>query len=94
MPENNIVPVNDWLLVKQFKDVPKTSIILLKESEDDYKRAFGTVLAKGSKADIDVEVGDTIYFNDYAGERVEANGEECLFLKPHDVIAKTTLQEA
>lgn len=91
MPKNSIVPVNDWLLVEQFQEELKTSLIIPDDIQDEFKRAFGTVLAIGSKAEIDVEVGDTIYFNDYAGERVEADGKECLFLKPHDVIAKTAL---
>lgn len=88
-----VIPMNDWILIEQANEMPKTSLVVPKEAEDQYKKAFGTIVAMGSEVKLDLKNGDVVYFNSFAGERAEAEGHEYLFIKPCDVLAKSTLQD-
>jgi len=68
-----------------------STLIVPDEAKDAMKKAWGEVLAIGTGGeaqDLGLEVGDLVYFNEFAGERVRLDEGEYLLLRPQELLAK------
>jgi chaperonin GroES len=91
-----IVPLNDYLVLKQEEamKMTKSGIILPDEAQRPPSR--GTVLAAGpgklrdddKRAPMDVAVGDLVLYTSFAGHPIDLEGDKFLMLRADDVIGK------
>jgi chaperonin GroES len=91
----NLKPLGDRLIVEPVEQEEMTaSGIVLPETAKE-KPMQGKVLAAGpgarkddgSRAELDVQVGDTVLYAKYAGTEVKLDGNKYLILKETDVLA-------
>lgn len=91
----NLKPLGDRLIVEPIEqDEVTASGIILPETAKE-KPMQGSVLAAGpgarkddgSRAELDVSVGDTVLYAKYAGTEVKVSGNKYLILKETDVLA-------
>ena len=89
-------PLNDKVAVqyvKEEKEEKTESGIVLPDTakEDEKKPQQGDVIAIGNKvneeADVDLNVGDRVVFDKYAGSKVNIDEEEYVILSIDDVLA-------
>lgn len=88
---NNIRPIADNILIKRIKAENKTPSGIILTDEAQEKSALGSVISLGKgKRDShgnfitpSVSVGDTIYFNKYAGTEI---GNDHLLIRENDII--------
>lgn len=92
----NLVPMADRLVVKPLpKETTTASGIVLPNSGNE-KPEEGEVVAvgpgrmkeDGSRATMDLKVGDKVIFKKYAPDEFEIDGEKVLVLSESDVLAK------
>jgi chaperonin GroES len=90
-------PLNDYVLVKPFKDEPKTASGIITAPTSKEKPGKGEVLAvgEGKKNDAgelisidNVKVGDIVYFTKYSPEEIEIDGEKLLLIRADSILAK------
>jgi len=92
----NIRPLHDRVLVRPMEEA-KTSAggIIIPDSANSEKPNNGEIIAAGNgritdSGDVramDVKVGDSILFGQYAGTAVKLDGEELLMMKEEDILA-------
>ncbi len=92
----NIRPLHDRVLVRPTEE-EKTSAggIIIPDSANTEKPNNGEIIAAGNgritdSGDVrtmDVKVGDSILFGQYAGTAVKIDGEELLMMKEEDILA-------
>lgn len=91
----NLKPLGDRLIVEPLEQEEMTaSGIVLPETAKE-KPMQGKVLAvgpgarrdDGSRAEVDVNVGDVVLFAKYAGTEVKLDGTKYLILRENDVLA-------
>ncbi len=89
----NIRPLHDRIVVRRTEEEQKTAGGILLPGSAQEKPQQGTVLAVGNGQitdagvrPLDVKVGDTVLFGQYAGQTVKVNGEELLIMKESDVL--------
>lgn len=92
----NIRPLHDRVLVRPMEE-EKTSAggIIIPDSANTEKPNNGEIIAAGNgritdSGDVramDVKVGDSVLFGQYAGTAVKVNGEELLMMKEEDILA-------
>ncbi len=92
----NIRPLHDRVLVRP-EEEKKTSAggIIIPDSANGEKPNNGEVIAAGNgkitdSGDVramDVKVGDTILYGQYAGTAVKIDGEELIMMKEEDILA-------
>ncbi len=91
-----IKPLGDHILVKPVKAEEVTaSGIFIPETADKEKKAEGTVVAigpgkmleNGSRAAMEVAVGDIILYKKWGGDDVEIEGVEHKIISAEDVLA-------
>jgi len=91
----NLKPLGDRLIVEPIEQEEMTaSGIVLPETAKE-KPMQGKVLAAGpgarkddgSRAELDVQVGDTVLYAKYAGTEVKIDGNKYLILKESDILA-------
>ncbi len=92
----NIRPLHDRVLVRPMEE-EKTSAggIIIPDSANTEKPNNGTIIAAGNgkitvSGDVramDVKVGDSVLFGQYAGTAVKVNGEELMMMKEEDILA-------
>jgi chaperonin GroES len=91
----NLKPLGDRLIVEPIEqDEVTASGIVLPETAKE-KPMQGSVLAAGpgvrkedgSRAEMEVSVGDTVLYAKYAGTEVKLDGKKYLILKETDVLA-------
>jgi len=92
----NIRPLHDRVLVRPAEE-EKTSAggIIIPDSASGEKPTNGEIIAAGNgkitdSGDVramDVKVGDTILYGQYAGSAVNVNGEELIMMKEEDILA-------
>ncbi len=88
-------PLDDRIVVKRLDSEDKTAGGILLPSTAKEKPQQGKVLAvgpgklldSGSRAALDVKVGDTVVFGKYSGAEITVDGEEIIVLKESDVLA-------
>ncbi|MFZ2190050.1 MAG: co-chaperone GroES [Candidatus Magasanikiibacteriota bacterium] len=92
----NIKPLGDRVLVKPIKEEEVTaSGILLPETVDKEKKMEGEVVAigpgklleNGSRAMMEVKVGDKVIFEKWGGEEVKVGKEEYKILSQDKILA-------
>jgi chaperonin GroES len=81
-----ILPIGDRVLVKISAEVETTTAsgIIIPDTGNGKKSGRGKVVAvgqgrmtdDGKRIPVQVKIGDTVLFSEYAGERVEFDGEE------------------
>jgi len=89
----NLTPLSNRIIIKQTEEVKdKTDAGLL--LPDAAPETTGEVIAigqgfweAGKLTPIDFEVGDTVLFGVFSGERVKWNDEEVIFMRDVDVLA-------
>ena len=91
----NLRPLDDRVIVKPAKaeEVTKSGIVLPDTAQEKPQR--GSVVAAGpgkmkddgSRAAIDVKVGDTVIYSKYGGTDVKLEGEEYKILRADDIYA-------
>lgn len=91
-----IKPLGDHIVVKMLKEEQVTaSGIVLPDTVDKDKKAEGQVVAigpgkllkSGSRAPMEVAVGDRVLFKKWGGDEVEIEGEEYKILSSGDILA-------
>lgn len=91
----NLKPLGDRLIVEPIEqeEVTASGIVLPETAKE--KPMQGRVLAAGpgarkddgSRADLDVSVGDTVLYAKYAGTEVKIDSNKYLILKESDILA-------
>ena len=96
-----LLPIEDHVLIKPLTEdnVSKAGIILPESKEKPKKgevMAFGKgrILDNGTRTEMDVQVGDIVYFTQYAPDEIEVeeDGEKrkYLVIKHSSILAKET----
>ncbi len=97
--KNALTPLDDRILVSVEGPAETTAGgIIIPGSVTMERPNRGKVIAsgrgrrnkKGKVRPLDVGVGDTVLFTDYAGTKVEIEGQELLILREEDVLAIVT----
>jgi chaperonin GroES len=88
-------PLHDRLVVRRIeeKETPKGGIIIPDTAKEKPQEGevlavgSGKVLDNGTKAALDVKVGDKILFGKYSGTDIKIDGEDVLILREEEVLA-------
>lgn len=90
-----LIPLEDHILVEAIEEENKTrSGILLPDSKEKPSKGKvvavgnGKILDNGTRAPIDVKVGDTVYFTKYSPDELEVDGKKYLVIKQSSILAK------
>ncbi|HHT51038.1 MAG TPA: co-chaperone GroES [Eubacteriaceae bacterium] len=90
----NIKPLGDRVVikVKEEEETTKSGIVLPGTAKE--KPQQGTIVAVGSgevidgkKVELEVKVGDIVFYSKYAGTEIKIDEEEYLILKQSDILA-------
>ena len=88
-----IRPLHDRIVVRRTEEEQKTAGGILLPGSAQEKPQQGVILAVGNGQitdagvrPLDVKVGDTVLFGQYAGQTVKVDGEELLIMKESDVL--------
>ena len=88
-----IRPLHDRIVVRRTEEEQKTAGGILLPGSAQEKPQQGEVIAAGNGQitdsgvrALDVKVGDTVLFSQYAGQTVKVDGEELLIMKESDVL--------
>jgi chaperonin GroES len=92
---HKIQPLNDRVVVEREEAEAKTSggILLPDTAKDKPSRGTvisigsGRVLDDGSRAPMQVKVGDTVLFTSYAPETIRIGEDEVLLMREEDILA-------
>jgi chaperonin GroES len=89
----SIRPLHDRIVVRRTEEEQKTAGGILLPGSAQEKPQQGVILAVGNGQitdngvrPLDVKVGDTVLFGQYAGQTVKVDGEELLIMKESDVL--------
>lgn len=91
-----LIPLSDNVVVKAITKEEKTeSGIILPDTIDKEKPEEGEVIAigpgklleNGSRAPMEIKVGNKILFKKYSPDEIKVNGEDVLVLSQSDIIA-------
>lgn len=90
----NIRPLHDRVVIRREEEETKTAGGIVLPGSAAEKPARGEVIAagKGKVADngdvrpLDVKVGDSVIFGQYAGSTVKLDGEELLVMSESDIL--------
>jgi chaperonin GroES len=87
-------PLSDRIIVKALDAEEKTAggIVLPDSAKEKPQQGEviaagpGKVLDNGKTAEMDVKVGDRVYYGKYSGTEVKLNGQEVVVLRQDDVL--------
>lgn len=89
-----IRPLSDHLVVKPITEEKTVAGIVLPDTaKDKLHRAevlavgSGRLLENGTRAPLEVKVGDVVLFHSDAGQKVRIDDADCLLLREVDVVA-------
>ena len=93
-----IRPLDDRIVVAQgsAEEVTVGGIVLPDSAQEKPQRGKviaagpGKMLDNGKRGEMDVNVGDEVFYGKYAGTEVEVHGEEYVILRESDVLAIIT----
>ena len=92
---SKLIPLEDHIIVEAVAEeqTTKSGIILPDSKEKPNKGTViavgqGKILDNGSRAAVDVKVGDTVYFTKYAPDEIEVDGHSYLIIKQSSILAK------
>ena len=88
-------PMDDRLLVEpaEAEEVTSGGIVLPDTAQEKPQRGKvlavgpGRLLDSGERGEMDVEVGDEVFYGKYSGTEIEMDGREYVILKESDVLA-------
>ncbi len=88
-------PMDDRLLVEpaEAEEVTSGGIVLPDTAQEKPQRGKvlavgpGRLLDSGERGDMDVKVGDEVFYGKYSGTEIEMDGREYVILKESDVLA-------
>ena len=90
-----LIPLEDHILVEAIEEETKTrSGIILPDSKEKPSKGKviaigeGKILENGTRAPIDVKVGDTVYFTKYSPDEIDVDGVKYLVIKQSSLLAK------
>jgi chaperonin GroES len=91
----NIRPLHDRVIIRRIEEEKTTASGLIIPDSATEKPSKGEVLAigKGKTTDagsviaLEVKVGDTVVFGQYAGSEINSNGESLLVMREDDIVA-------
>lgn len=92
----NIRPLGDHVVVKPLKEEEVTaSGIVLPDTVDKEKKAEGEVIAvgpgklldSGVRGQMDVKVGDRVFFKKWGGDEIEIEKQEYKIVSQDDILA-------
>lgn len=92
----NIKPLGDHVLVREKKKEEVTSFgLVMPDTVEDKKKAEGEVIAigpgkmkeDGTRAAMEVKVGDYVIFKSWGGDKVEMGKDEYKILSQDDILA-------
>ena len=91
----NVRPLGDRVLLKRLEAEETTpgGIVLPDTAKEKPKQGEvlavgeGKTLESGEKAELQVDEGDTVIFNSYAGTEVTVDGEEYLIMSEDNILA-------
>ena len=92
----NIKPLNDRIVIKRFEAEGKTAGGILLPDSAKNKPQKGEVLAvgpgkvvkDGSRQPLQVKIGDTVLFTNWAGDEFkQSHGDDVLLMREEDVLA-------
>jgi chaperonin GroES len=87
-------PLSDRIIVKALTAEEKTAggIVLPDSAKEKPQQGEviaagpGKILDNGQTAEMDVKVGDRVYYGKYSGTEVKLNGQELVVLRQDDVL--------
>jgi chaperonin GroES len=90
----NIRPLHDHVLVKRIEEAEtvRGGIIIPDTAKEKPQQGEvlavgdGKLLEDGTRAPIDVKVGDRILFSKYAGSDIKIDGDEVLIVREDDIL--------
>jgi chaperonin GroES len=93
-----IRPLDDRIVIEQStaEEVTRGGIVLPDTAKEKPQRGKviatgpGKLLDSGERGEMDVRVGDEVFYARYSGTNVEINGEEFVILRESDVLAILT----
>ena len=91
----NIRPLHDRVIVRRTEEEKTTASGLIIPDSATEKPSQGEVLAvgkgkttdSGTVVELDVKVGDTVVFGQFAGTEIKSNGETLLIMREDDIVA-------
>ncbi len=95
MSKLKVKPLQDRILVKRLSGEEKTKGGIIIPDNAKEKPQEGEVIAvgggklldNGTKAPLDVKVGEKILFTKYAGNEIKLDGEEYTIMREDDILA-------
>lgn len=88
-------PLNENVLLditEENKEQKTASGIIIPDSAKE-KPSFAKVVAIGNIENLEITVGDTVYYKKYSGTEVEFEDKKYLFIPYADLLAKTVETE-
>lgn len=90
-----LAPLDDRIVVQRLEaeETTEGGIVLPDTAKEKPQQAKvvavgpGRMLDDGSRAGLDVKVGDTVLIGKYQGTEITIDGEEYVFLKAEDLLA-------
>ena len=90
------MPLEDHIILEPVEEETTTKSGIILPSDNKEKPSKGKVIAvgagkildNGTRAPIDVTIGDTVYFTKYAPDEIEVDGKIYLVIKQSSVLAK------
>jgi chaperonin GroES len=92
----NLKPLNDRVVVRPKKEEEKTkSGIYLPSTASKERPTMGEIIAvgsgklsdKGERVPMEVKVGDTVVYSEYAGTELKYEEEKYLIMREDDILA-------
>jgi len=78
-----IRPIGKNILVQKIKEEKKGILILTPNDSEPYK---ATVIGIGSKADLDIAVGDILLLVPYTGSKISTEDDGYLLISERDIL--------
>lgn len=91
----NIKPLSDYVVVKAVTEEATKSGIIIPDTISKERPEKGEVMAigegkfleNGTRAAMNVKIGDKVMFKKYSPDTIKLDGEEYLIIKESDIIA-------
>ncbi len=91
----NIRPLHDRVIVRRIEEEKTTASGLIIPDSATEKPSQGEIIAigkgrivdNGTVVKLDVAVGDTVIFGQFAGTEIKSNGESLLVMREDDIVA-------
>ena len=94
--QKELMPVNQNVIVditEDKKDQVTASGIIIPDSAKEKPR-YAKVVALSNIENVEISIGDTVFFKEYGGTEIEFEGKKYLVLPYADILAKMVETEA